>query len=181
MPADSNEPKQWYVMRDLKRSNALLPAYKQLGENQIEVFTPMRWCLKVSQGIKVRKEVPFMQDLLFVHETRHILDPIVEKIPTLQYRYTRGSSYRDPMTVPDADMERFILAVRSTDTPRYYTPDELTPAMYGRKIRIIGGPLNGYEGNLQTTKGSRVKRLLVNLPALLTVSVEVKPEYIELL
>ena len=33
--------KHWYAMRDLKRSNALLPAYKQLSQAGMEVFTPM--------------------------------------------------------------------------------------------------------------------------------------------
>ena len=53
--------------------------------------------------------------------------------------------------------------------------------MYGRKIRIIGGLLNGYEGFLLTTRGSKTKRLLVNLQGLLAVGVEVNPDYIQLL
>ena len=36
----------WYVMRDLKRPNAKLPAYKQLSDEHLEVFTPMQWRLK---------------------------------------------------------------------------------------------------------------------------------------
>jgi hypothetical protein len=52
--------------------------------------------------------------------------------------------------------------------------------MYGRKIRIVGGPLNGYEGSLLTTRGSKVKRLLVELKGFLAVGVEVDPEYIQL-
>ena len=51
--------------------------------------------------------------------------------------------------------------------------------MYGRRIRIVGGPLDGYEGSLITTRGSRVKRLLVELPRLLAVGVEVSPEYVQ--
>ena len=53
--------------------------------------------------------------------------------------------------------------------------------MRNRKIRIIGGPLDGYEGNLVTTRGTTVKRLLVELPMLLAAAVEVEPEYIQLL
>lgn len=34
---------QWFVMRDLKRNNAKLPAYKMLSEMKIEIFTPMKW------------------------------------------------------------------------------------------------------------------------------------------
>ena len=59
------------------------------------------------------------------------------------------------------------------------TPEELTPTMVGKKVRIIGGPLDSYEGRLQKMQGSQVKRLFVELPSLLAVSVEVNPEYIQ--
>lgn len=179
-PAVNDEEVFWYVMRDLKRSNAKVPAYKQLLEEQLEVFTPMRWVLTVRQGKRVREERPIIQDLLFVHATRSELDPLVKKTPTLQYRYLRGGSYCEPMTVPDIDMQRFIHALRSSSSPRYYLPDEVTPSMYGRRIRIVGGPLDGYAGHLLTSRGSRVKRLLVSLPGLLSVAVEVNPEYIQI-
>ncbi len=52
--------------------------------------------------------------------------------------------------------------------------------MLGKQVRIIGGPLDGYEGRLQKLQGSRVKRLFVELPGLLTAAVEVEPEYIQL-
>lgn len=38
----------WYVMRDLKRPNAKLPAYKQLSDEHLEVFTP-------AMAVKVEK------------------------------------------------------------------------------------------------------------------------------
>ena len=85
------------------------------------------------------------------------------------------------MVVTDADMERFIRAVNATESPRYYLPEEITPAMYGRNIRIVGGTLNGYQGSLLTTRGSKVKRLLVELKGFLAVGVEVNPEYIQLI
>ena len=59
--------------------------------------------------------------------------------------------------------------------------EELTPAMYGRMIRIEGGPLDGYEGRLLSIRGSRVKRLIVEIPGLLVAAVEVDPVYIRLL
>lgn len=146
MPMNQSEgPMCWFVMRDLKRPNAKEPAYKQLGELDVEIFTPLRWHLSIKKGKREREQKPFIQDLLFVHDTKKHLDSIVERIPTLQYRYQRGKGYRSPMTVSDNDMERFIHAVESSANPYYYLPDELTSAMYGRKIRIIGGNLNGYE------------------------------------
>ena len=78
-------------------------------------------------------------------------------------------------------MERFIHAVQSSDTPCFYLPEEITPNMYKRRIRILGGALNNYEGHLVTVRGSRIKRLLVELPNLLAVAIEVNPEYIMLI
>lgn len=167
----------WFVMRDLKRPNAKLPAYKLLEKERIELFTPMKMCLSVRQGKKICEEVPFIHDLLFVHSTCERLDPIVESIPTLQYRYIRGGRYCEPMTVPDVDMERFIYAVRNSDSFRYYRPGELSPTMFGRKVRIIGGLLDRYEGRL--LKGGSHKYLLVELPGFLSAGVEVNPEYIQ--
>lgn len=181
MPLSGNtEQAAWYVMRDLKRPNAKQPAYKVLGEKHFEVFTPMKWHLAVRQGKRIREKIPFIQDLLFVHSTRNELNPIVEDIPTLQYRYVRGGRFGEVMIVSDAEMARFIHAVGTSQSPQYYLPEEITPAMYGRNIRIVGGPLDGYEGNLLTTRGSKVKRLLIELSGILAVGVEVKPEYIQL-
>ena len=144
---------RWYVMRDLKRANAKEP------------------------GVRIREEVPFMPDLLFVHERRITLDPIVEKIRTLQYRWLRRT-WREPMTVADGDMERFIHAVNAAENPKYYQPDELTPDMYGRSVRIVGGAMDGYSGKLLSARGSKFKRLMVEIPNLLTAAVEVNPEFI---
>ena len=171
----------WFAMRDLKRSNAKLPAWKLLKSKGFEVFTPFKWRLRtLRNGTKRREKVPYMQDLLFVRSTRCELDPIVGKTPTLQYRFVFGS-WCEPMIVRNADMERFIAAVSSSESALYYRPDEITPAMCGRSVRIVGGPLDGYEGKLLKIRGLRIKRLLIELPNLLTVGVEVNPEYVQLL
>ena len=175
---ESTEYAQWYVMRDLKRRNAKEPAYKKLQKTGIKVFVPLMEQITLQKGKKVREKVPVIQDLLFVYDSRRHLDSIVEKTRTLQSRWLRNT-FRDPMTVPDLEMDRFIQAVSSTDSPKYYLPEEITSQMCGRKIRIIGGPLNGYEGCLLKIRGSKIKRLLVELKGYLAVGVEVLPEYIQ--
>lgn len=177
---DAKQQLCWFVMRDLKRTNAKQPAYRLLAEKDFEVFTPMEFRLRVCDGKRTRVEVPVIHDLLFVHSTQEELDPITEDCPTLQYRFLKGG-YRLPMTVCEAEMQRFIRAVKASDQPKYFLPGELTPAMYGRSIRIVGGPLDGYEGRLLSLRGSKKKRLIVELPGLLSVGAEVEPEYITLL
>lgn len=171
---------QWFVMRDLTRPNAKLPAYKLLDGMNIRNFTPMVWKLMLNHGKRERRQLPFIHDLLFVYASRSALDSVVETTPMLQYRYLRGG-YKMPMTVRAADMQRFIHAVGLSSSPQYYRPDEVTPAMRNRRIRIIGGNLDGYEGSLITTRGSKVKRLLVEIPMLLAATVEVETEFIQLL
>lgn len=181
MPTKETEKQErWFVMRDLKRPNAKQPAYKLLQEKNFEVFVPLKWQLTNRNGIKKRVEVPVISDLLFVHSSKEKLDPVVARTETLQYRFLRNCN-RSPMTVPDAEMERFITAVNATDSPKYYLPREITSNMYGRKICIVGGPLDGCEGCLITTRGSKVKRLLIELQDLFAVGVEVNPEYIKLI
>lgn len=171
---------QWFVMRDLTRPNAKLPAYKLLDGLNIRTFTPMVWKLMLNHGKRERRQMPFIHDLLFVYASRSALDSVVETTPMLQYRYLRGG-YKMPMTVRAADMQRFMHAVRFSSSPQYYRPDEVTPSMRNRRIRIIGGNLDGYEGSLITTRGSKVKRLLVEIPMLLAATVEVETEFIQLL
>lgn len=173
--------KYWFAMRDLKRTNALLPAYKQLNELGMEVFTPMATCIFNRRGKRIRAEVPVMHDLLFVNETRKNLDPIVAKTPTLQYRFKKGGKQGEPIVVPDDDMSRFIAAVKSTDSPKFYSADEISSLMCGRTIRMVGGILNGYEGKLQTVRGSKTKRLIVTLSSLMAVSVAINDEFVEVL
>lgn len=178
-PMDPNET-QWFVMRDLKRRNANTLAIHELAKAGLEVFTPMTQMVMNIGGRRQRRDVPVIQDLLFVHEKKYALDPFVEKYPTLQYRYQYGKSINEPMTVGNAEMNRFIQAVGAADEPLYYKPGELTPAMFGKSVRIIGGLLNGYEGRLLSVRGMRKRRLLVEIPGLVTAAVEVEPEFIQL-
>lgn len=181
MACENGNPEEcWYAMRDLSRRHAKEPAYKLLTEMGFEVFTPMTRRLVIENGRRKSREEPFMQDLLFVHDSREKLNPVVKKIEKLQFRYIRGG-YCEPMVVPDADMERFIYAVQSSRLPKYFSPENITQDMCGQYVRIVGSALDGYEGHLIRIRGSKYKRLLVALPNFLTVAVEVMPEYIEVL
>ncbi|MBQ8272628.1 MAG: UpxY family transcription antiterminator [Tidjanibacter sp.] len=173
--------KHWYALRDLKRANAILPAYKQLAEEGFEVFTPMESRFYVVGGKRIKREVPVMRDLVFVNDCRKRLDPIVAKTPTLQYRFKKGGKQGEPIIVPDDDMERFIGAVQAANNPKFYSAEEVTPLMCGRTVRMVGGALDGYEGILQTVRGSKTKHLVITLPSLVAVSVEIKDEFVEVM
>ena len=173
------EANQWFVLRDLSRPNALASAYMRLTSEGIRCFTPLVKKRVTVGGRPVWRDVPYIRDLLFAYATRAALDPLTAPGRRLQYRYVRGG-YKEPMTVRNAEMERFIRAVSSSPSARYYSPEEITPAMRNRRIRIIGGPLDGLEGSLVSVRGTAVRRLLVEIPMLLAAAVEVEPEFIQL-
>ncbi len=83
------------------------------------------------------------------------------------------------MTVRDIDMKRFIEAVKQSDDVLYYSLEEITPDMYGKEILVVGGPLDGYKGRLLSMRGSRKRRLLVEIPDFMAAAVEVRPEFIQ--
>ncbi len=178
---NEKEALRWFVLRDLKRANAKRPAYLTLAEGGYDVFTPMRTVIRMQKGRRMRLRIPFIQDLLFVHETRKRLDAAVEKDNTLQYRYEKGAAYREPMVVREEEMERFIYVAQTAENPKYYLPEEITPGMCGRKARIVGGNLDGYEGKILSVRGSRKRQLLVELSGLFSVGVEVEAEFIQFL
>lgn len=182
MEAAVSSQKLWYVMRDFKKFNAKTPAYKELPKLGIRCFTPMRWVIQENRdGKKQRKYVPVIQNLLFVNESREILDPIVAHTDKLQYQFRRGAAQGTPLVVPDAEMERFISAVSGSDSTIYYSPEELTGDMIGKDIVITGGPMNGYRGKLLKMQGSRKRRLIVKIEGFIAAAVEVNPEYIQVL
>lgn len=173
-------PKQWFVMRDLKRRNSNTLAINTLAEAGLEVFTPMTQMVMTIGRRRQKRDVPVIQDLLFVHETKAALDPYVEATPTLQYRYVKGRAADQPMTVRDSEMERFIFAVKAAPTTTFYRPGEITNAMSGKRVRIVGGMLDGYDGRLLSVRGMRKRRLIVELPGLISAAIEVEPDFIQI-
>lgn len=177
--SENTTGKHWFVMRDLRRRSAKVLAIHELADAGFEVFTPMSEMLLNVNGKKIRRLLPVIQDLLFVHSVKEDLDRFVEVKPNLQYRYSHGRSVNEPTIVRHDEMERFIKAVSSSDAPRYYMPGEITPSMYGRRVRIVGGPLDNYEGCLLSVRGMRTRRLIVEISGLVSASVEVNPDFIQ--
>ena len=175
----------WFVLRDLKRPNAKNSAYKLLQQEKFhlrdKLFTPLQKRIYLRFGKPTLQEVPCIPDLLFVYASRQVLDPIISEISTLQYRYVKGGQPNTPMTVREADMNRFIEAVHKAEKVEFFTPEAVSPALYGKWIRIIGGPLDGLEGRLLSKRGSKRKRLIVDLPGFLSAAIEVEPAYIQVI
>lgn len=173
---------RWYVMRDLSRARVRVPMFQMLEEMGVEVFTPHQWVMKEKNGRVQRVREAVIKSLLFVNGSVDTLRPIVEKHPSLQFRYQRGKSINEPMSVPDAEMMRFKTAIEaSLSEPLYIPLEEITPDKLGKDVEIVGGSLDGYTGKLLKMRGTTKKRLVVELKNYIAAAVEVSPEYVKVL
>ena len=185
MEAEKATEDRWYVLRDLARPNAKRPAYKMLQEMPEMkdcFFVPLKQRVFLEFGKRVVRFIPYMPDLLFVHKSREELDPIVRKMELLQYRYVRGGKQFEAMTVSHKAMATFKNAVEKTDNVEYYPLEEVSPELYGKQIRIIGGRLDGFTGRLMSKRGSKTKRLIIDLEECnLSAAIQVETDYIQLI
>ena len=184
MEAEKTSEDRWYVLRDLARPNAKNPAYKQLQaipEMKDCVCVPLKQHVFMEFGKRVVRFIPYMPDLVFVHKSKKELDPIVRKIELLQYRYVRGGKQFEAMSVRAEGFKKFKDAVEQTNNVEYYSYEEVSPRIYGKHIRIIGGRLNGFEGRLMSKRGSKYKHLLIDLEECnLSAAIQVETELIQL-
>lgn len=169
---------QWYVLRFLYRNQPKVRI--QFESDGIETFSPMRWVSRVENGKYTLKYDYAIWDLFFVHSSKKIIDPYVNRFENLQYKFQSGGKPHNPMVIPDKQMNDFVAVVKSSKKPLYFAPNEINLSK-GERIRLIGGRLNGYEGFLVKVNGSRQRRLVVELPGTLCAAVEVEPEYIEII
>lgn len=168
----------WFVLRFLYRDQPRVRA--RFEADQIETFCPKQLIVTQRHGKRIKVWRPILWDLLFAHATRTELDPYVAAYDNFQYRYKTGGAYREPLTVPDEQMDRFMEAVAGSANPLYFTPQELNVAK-GTRVRLIGGRMDGMEGILLKVKGARAKRLVIEIPDTLIAAVEVDADLIEVL
>ena len=170
----------WYAMRDLSRPHSRTPAYKLLTEEKVTFFTPMTKKTSVRRGKRIISEVPFIHDLIFIHDCSKNIDILLHKLKRLQYRFQKGFKNKR-IIVPEEEMTSFLEFVNSSPSSQYISSDEITPNMIGAHVKILKGELAGYEGNLLAIKGSKKKRLLVQLPQLLAAAVEIDSDSFEII
>ena len=170
---------QWFCLRDLKRPNAKIKGFQQLTDEGFRVFTPLKEKIRVSGGKRIKACLPVISDLLFVQSERDTLDKAIEKIPTLQYRFVKGGAYQEAMTVGDREMEDFIRVATLGNETRYLNPEEIDKSIIGKRVRVIGGPLDAVEGRVLSIRGKKNRRVLIELQGLLAMTFEVTPDLLE--
>ena len=124
--AVSNDEKAvWFAMSAPYRRE--LRAKQFLEERDIECFVPMRYAIvEKGSGIKQRKMVPAIHNLIFVHTTKERIKRLKQGVDFLQYRTKPVNGKNVPIIVPDRQMNQFIAATKEfNEDIIYLQPDEI--------------------------------------------------------
>ena len=171
---------QWYVMRAYKsekKAEELLS-----GDHGLTYFIPKRKAIFTSGGKKYVRQVPVIHSLIFVRATQQEIVAFKKDIyNSLQFVTWKCNDKLLYLTVPDDQMNSFIEVCEQQDREvTFHRPDEIQ-LKKGEKVRVHGGAFNTMEGYFVKMAHKRSKQFVVIIPDILAASIEVEPEYIEII
>ena len=169
------EKKVWYAIR--VTYNRELKVKADLDARGITSFVPMQYRREERNGVMVKRLVPSVHNLIFIHITPSEMKEY--KMSTeLPIRYIMNRETRKPITVPSSEMENFIKVAGTYEEKLIYLESKPGDFAKGERVRIIGGMFAGAEGIFVRFKGDR--RVIVNIEGLVAVATTfVHPSMIE--
>lgn len=169
----------WFVMRAYKSEQK---AEQKLGGiDGLEYFIPKCYAVRVYHGVKSKRLVPAIPNLVFVHASRSQILNFKKRYNFLQFVMWKKSTGLEYLIVPNEQMENFIkVASQYDENVSYYKSAEIN-LQKGTRVRIHGGKLDGVNGVFMQVNGKRKRRVVVMLEGIMAVAAEVDPDLIEVI
>ena len=169
------EKKVWFAIR--VTYNRDLKVKEDLDARGITNFVPMQYRREERGGVMVKRLVPSVHNLIFINLTPSEMTEY-KKTTALPIRYIMNRETHKPITVPDREMENFIMVAGTYEEKLIYLNPEPGDFAKGERVRIIGGDFAGAEGIFVRVKGDR--RVLINVQGVVAVATTyVHPSMIE--
>ena len=169
----------WYPLRVTYSRELQLK--EVLDAERIENFIPMHYEYVKQGERKIRKLVPVVHNLVFVHSSFVCIDRVKRSLgASLSVRYIIDRETNRPLIVPDSQMRSFIAVSGNYDEQIVYLDPALTSLRKGDRVRIVGGVFEGVEGVVIRVKGDR--RVSVCIKGIMAVATaHIRPSFIELI
>lgn len=179
LPSQQNTDTQfnWYAIRVSYSRELVLKAI--LDDEKIENFIPMRYGYIIKGGKRVRKLLPAIHNLVFVHSTRKRIDALKEILESsMPIRFIMNREHCRPVIIPEAQMRSFILVAGSYDEAILYVEPTELHLSKGQKVRIMGGIFEGVIGEFVRIRHDR--RVVVNIEGVMAVATTfISPSLVE--
>lgn len=169
------EKEVWFAIR--VTYNRELKVKADLDARGITNFVPMQYRREERHGVMVKRLVPSVHNLIFIHITPSKMKEY--KMTTdLPIRYIMNRETRKPITIPTQEMENFIKVAGTYEEKLVYLNPEPGDFAKGERVRIIGGAFAGAEGIFVRFKGDR--RVVINIEGIVAVATTfIHPSMIE--
>nr|WP_305067405.1 UpxY family transcription antiterminator [Jilunia laotingensis] len=167
----------WYPLRVTYSRELLLKEF--LDSDGVENFIPMRYEYVKKGDRKIRKLVPVVHNLVFVHTSLERIECIKQSPGfSLVVRYIIDRETHQPLIIPEVQMRSFIAVSGSYEEQIVYLDPEITALQKGDRVHITGGIFEGVEGIILRVKGDR--RIAVCIQGVMAVATAyVHPSLIE--
>ena len=158
---------QWFAVRVSYSRELVLKAI--LDREKMENFIPMRYETLLKGGKRVRKLVPAVHNLVFIHSTRHRIDVLKNELEaSMPIRFIMNREHCRPVIIPDDRMHSFILVSGNYDEAVLYIGSSELHLVKGQKVRITGGVFEGVTGEFVRIRHDR--RVVVNIEGVMAVA-----------
>lgn len=180
-PTDKDSQIVWFAMSAPYRRE--LKAKEYLQAKGIECFVPMVNALvEKRSGAKIRKQVPAIHNLIFVHTSKNVIQEIKRGVDYLQYRTMPREGKNIPIIVPDRQMQQFIAVTQTSNEELIYMRPEEVNIAKGTRVRVHGGAFDGTEGVFVKIQGKRKPRVVLLIQGVAAVALaEISTEFIEII
>ena len=167
----------WFAIRVSYSRELALKAI--LDAEKIENFIPMRYEYVIKSGKRVRRLLPAIHNLVFVHSTRKRIDALKDELESsMPIRFIMNREFCRPVVIPDAQMRSFILVAGTYEESIVYVEPAELQLIKGQKVRVIGGVFEGAVGEFVRIR--RDRRVVVNIEGVMAVATTfISPSLVE--
>lgn len=146
----------------------------------VECFVPMRNDVHIAGRRKIRKTIPAVRNLIFIHTTASQIKALKSQYLFVQYLIHKTDGRVKPIVVPDDQMRHFIAVAGTGEEQLIYLEPQAIRFDAGDRVRIRGGVFDGVEGIFLKVKGARDRRVVVSIDGVAAVATTaIHPDLLE--
>lgn len=165
---DNAQSLYWFALQTTHNRELILK--KQLEEQKVECFVPMKYEKVIKDEQKWQIEVPAIHNLIFVHSTRMFLDRyLIKYLKESSTHYVIDLGTKEPIIIPDTDMRYFITVTSSYQDELIYLNDSIEKFSNYDKVRVTGGLFEGIEGYFVRIRKDR--KVVISLNGIAAVAI----------
>lgn len=161
----------WYALKVFYNKVFEIETY--LKDMNFESYIPLKIVETLVDGVKKVYRKPVISSLMFIRMTEQDAIKLQVQLTNRIMLYIDRETKR-PVTIPEREMNIFILVTSSGDKGLEYFGEECMMYRTGDRVRVTEGIFKDAEGYIRRIKGN--KRLIVSIEGIVAVATSYIPE-----